>query len=902
MKPQLRSFYSFKQLTTPSPPLGPPTAPEPDYQAVYTAIDAGHRAYFRGAYQRAIDLYLQAWTAALHLGSSSRDSMSLTPELILHTDSFTPLLDRVASGAAAMAATASVVDENRQVDALGPASSSPRPARSTSPEAATVLKVLVGGEVARIAIGGSDSRSRLLAAAYAPRIEAATAEALCLSLEIPDNRLAYLPHVVSFVLPASLGDAYHSFGDFGLAEAFYLKARDYPYINDPHETELIWKRLAENAISWGDALEKRKQVAEAEVQFKKVVLVAFDAATLGPRPTLEMMLEEPDKTLTAIEEWNARFATLLGRAAGGHPEASQADPIPLGSPLYQGRLQPLASRARNLLNIYLESSDGLPENAYAEWPADLAYMLLRSRGRLVNLVASISWPPGGVVVEAASVFTFRYLQGVARYFAGQLVSLERALVQFQSSADQGRLTRVNLQTAIEIEQQADIIASQRVGTAFLFTSQMNAAYDASNARADRAQRLLTDFQKAEEENIPLAGLQVMIADRYPPDFEMAQEGTNGESFAEFMQEYANSAGHAIINDPSFWFHPPNPSDLQYVSEVLGHIARRRQEIGSGQIERGLRHESDSANENAIVLFLQRAGADTQFSLAREERKLATIRAIGAKQLSDTLENEILTITPEVWSSLAQSLRALYVCSLNRAVGVALLMERAYNMEQQSDLRRIRLNYELSDQTSAGDELLFDIDSFGYDEVQRNAKRIPLRTTISLAERFPVQFSSAFGAARPSGRLDFSTRIEDFTREFPGSYHHRLRAIEVRVEGLVGPAGIRGTLTQDGVTRTRNADGGTEILARFPETTYLSQFDERRDEAWFRDFGEEARVFEFSGAAGAWTLDIPPETNDLVYASVSDVKVILYYDALYSAALAFRDRSGDIGHLLRQPVP
>jgi hypothetical protein len=66
---------------------------------------------------------------------------------------------------------------------------------------------------------------------------------------------------------------------------------------------------------------------------------------------------------------------------------------------------------------------------------------------------------------------------------------------------------------------------------------------------------------------------------------------------------------------------------------------------------------------------------------------------------------------------------------------------------------------------------------------------------------------------------------------------------------------------------------------------LSRFSVRDDSLVFPPQGDVLQLFENSGPATGWILDIPPDRNDIDYGAIADVKLVLSYDAFYSSVVA-----------------
>src|SRR5215471_7011144 len=89
-----------------------------------------------------------------------------------------------------------------------------------------------------------------------------------------------------------------------------------------------------------------------------------------------------------------------------------------------------------------------------------------------------------------------------------------------------------------------------------------------------------------------------------------------------------------------------------------------------------------------------------------------------------------------------------------ALEVAKRMQRAYNFENDVDMRVIRADYASSEVHGllASDALMADIQSFTYDLATSTApKAQALKQTISLAQRYPFLFETQL---RQTGTMDF----------------------------------------------------------------------------------------------------------------------------------------------------
>ena len=177
------------------------------------------------------------------------------------------------------------------------------------------------------------------------------------------------------------------------------------------------------------------------------------------------------------------------------------------------------------------------------------------------------------------------------------------------------------------------------------------------------------------------------------------------------------------------------------------------------------------------------------------------------------------------------------------------MERAYDLEFDRRLNRIRLDYGLGGPAGllGGDMLKRDIISFTSDYLEHAQKKNPVRLALSLREEFP----SGFAAFIRTGLLPFRTDLEFFDRRYPGTYRRKLKKIELFVEGLVPLEGASGFLTCHGVCSEWRAAARawvkhTRVMP--VERMVLSSYQFRRDIAVFQPSEELLGLFENNRAA------------------------------------------------------
>jgi hypothetical protein len=156
----------------------------------------------------------------------------------------------------------------------------------------------------------------------------------------------------------------------------------------------------------------------------------------------------------------------------------------------------------------------------------------------------------------------------------------------------------------------------------------------------------------------------------------------------------------------------------------------------------------------------------------------------------------------------------------------------------------------------------------------------VRHVISLADFAPRAFVSFL----QTGVMDFTVPLWVLERAYPGTYLHRIQSVEIEIEGLQVPQGITGTLTHKGISSWRRADGSARHRITAPETMVLSGFQLRRDLALYRADPKRLGLFENSGTAASWRVELPIDTNDVDFSTISDVRLVLYFYALHDDEL------------------
>jgi hypothetical protein len=317
--------------------------------------------------------------------------------------------------------------------------------------------------------------------------------------------------------------------------------------------------------------------------------------------------------------------------------------------------------------------------------------------------------------------------------------------------------------------------------------------------------------------------------------------------------------------------------------------------------------------------LQRADLDAAYDVATKELEVAKTKELIAQQgariavlAARHLEENIAylqdkPLSHEYWWELAKQIRENARRYLQTATHVAFLAEQAYEFEAGKTMNAIKFDYRgtPNGDVLAADFLMGDLDLIAADAVtSTRLKDVPIKLVVSLADKDPL----GFAALRRNGRMSFQTSIPELDFAFPGAYNLRVRNVEVLVQALVGPEGVRGRLASSGfsLTRIKTPEGREGVSAVFlrrdgflasagpeyrirgrflgPDTMFLSHFKQRDDGALLSPPPEMLRVFEGMGAAAGWEIALPRDANTFDFSTLLDVKVAFYLTGHYDDGL------------------
>lgn len=645
----------------------------------------------------------------------------------------------------------------------------------------------------------------LLEKVLAPRKTATELAILWPHFELPETFLAYVPHVYGYVLPMSIGDCYAKLGRREKAVEFYLKALDYPHLNQAIEGAQVWLKAARVIVAEADHLFRSRREADARTLYESLV----DSAGAVPSNT-RLFRAAPFTPMRALAQ-QAVTAIDNGVVFGANPM--------------------------------------------------MASIIAHARAQLAKLDGGLNWL--GLADDVVPIWTFDFLQSTARYFAQHVVQSWRQYISFRNSAEAEEATQRELEQAIVLNDTAERTQEARLDLA---RSQL----DVTRALLDGA-RLHRDNLRSQRDQFDQVGWVIAELGRFEQWWGNANLGGNYESnHWDWGGGFELSIGAGSGQ------------------ERIDEAARYRNRLSHQMQIDNFNRQIAEANNQIVVAERQLEVASAQVEVAQLELQAARQRTEFARQNLEFFEQQ--EFTPDLWHALADALGEVAEDYLNMGIYAAFLMERAYNVEHDRNLQRIRFDYPDAGgaaELTSGDSLLLDIDSFSHDLlISVDGRPNPIRHVISLADFAP----QAFFDFRRTGVLEFTVPIDEIERAYPGTYLHRIQSVEVEIEGLQVPEGIHGSLEHLGVSSWRRKDGSLQSRVSAPESMVLSGFNLRRDLALFRVDQDRLRVFENSGTAASWRLSLPPGTNDVDFDSIFDVRLVLHFTAMHDPQLEAQIRA------------
>lgn len=661
-----------------------------------------------------------------------------------------------------------------------------------------VLQTDIGSETVRIEWNAGEQLpiAKIVDGIYSKRVEISKAAQLTWKVDLFADKALQLPHLYFYVIPVALGDCYNGLREFQTAQSYYLQAANYQYINTVLEVPALWAKLAQNVLEWGDRHYRNDKFPEALEVYR-------------------IVLEPPGGNLV--------FA---------------------GSPLFSH------SKLKITGNKIIEMLTNDPTNVNQLVSPALAAIVLEIRARLIQLNGGLDFL--GMPMQIVPIWSFEFLQNVARYFAQQAIQTEREFISWWDRAENETLTEQQLEQAVTQTKAERELAREQREAAQAEATAYEEGRDLATLRSQNAQQNRNDYAAMSWERVLLSYENAWYSSQNPWELDNTISGTG-------------------------------PNGGRHIHEVIADTTERLQIITRDYELAAMARQTAEMQQAEVAAQAQLNAASARIEAAQQMEVVADLRIQAAQQNLNAFNNQYFT--PEVWYQMGAFMRSISASYRHKAIRVARLMQQAYNFENDLNRQFIKTDYSINTVKGllAGDALLLDIDSFTYDlitTVQR--KDVPIKHTVSLVEQYPFLFETEF---RNTGRIEFDLRLDNLDKIYPGTYARRIETVEVEVEGVLPSRGVHGTLTNAGISRYRTANINN-IKFRFQpkDTMVLSEYRLRNDALIFPSDQRKLKIFEGAGVESTWVLELPRLTNDIDYRAISDIRLTFSCKAKYDQNL------------------
>lgn len=354
--------------------------------------------------------------------------------------------------------------------------------------------------------------------------------------------------------------------------------------------------------------------------------------------------------------------------------------------------------------------------------------------------------------------------------------------------------------------------------------------------------------------------------------------------------------------------------------TLGTIGSALQGFGSfmgGQIKADM-----NAQDQIAALYCQKQALILDKGIAARQRLIAAQEIEAAQRRAEYLSTCLQylrdkAMNSDLYFALASTLKRVSRTYLQAGISMGYLAERAACFELgRPGLQFVQLDYDHSELKGllAGDLLLQDLELLDYNRALWLRQQNHIKHIVSLREEFPLELLELL----QTGQTVFALSLYKFEKAYPGTFQHRLKQVEVIIQGPIVKVTGQGRLTHRGSFLVRRKEstlqdeskrllptdeqlaqayaelnanklaavevGGVTAWQLPPSHRILSRYDLRQDAVVFPASAETLDIFEGYGPNGLWQLELPLDTNSLDLDKICDVQLVLYFDAQFDEAL------------------
>jgi len=466
-----------------------------------------------------------------------------------------------------------------------------------------------------------------------------------------------------------------------------------------------------------------------------------------------------------------------------------------------------------------------------------------------------------------SVYRFAYLLSMAKNFTQMALAAEKDFIQFKDQFEKNDFELMNATQAVSISRALVQLSQLKINEALNQVDTAKLGIENINAQIAEIDRRIGELGSEWSIFGIIFGAIAAGATAYL---------TAGSSLAAFAAAAVGTAATGTAN---------HMAGIEDNKEALEMQRRLLETVEKNAARQNLKNAIDALTS----AFQQARISEIETKYAAEKAQILAIEFFN----------------PQLWSFLAREIKKHYRTYLTYGTIAAWLAQRALQFERGIEPKRlfaasgpdesgsglsiIRFDYfQPSQQGLLGaDNLLRDIATLENEKIlhKQRKKRVP--KVISMATTRPL----LFGQFLETGVLPFATTMEEFDWDYAGHYQRRIRTVRINLFGLVGPEGIKATLTCLGSSQVVVKEFVEEegqikpvfvekTLRRTPESVALTNpIGGGIGQIPLVPKEEMLNPFEGNGVAAQWIFEMPKHANQIDFNTITDIQILVDYTAL-----------------------
>lgn len=465
--------------------------------------------------------------------------------------------------------------------------------------------------------------------------------------------------------------------------------------------------------------------------------------------------------------------------------------------------------------------------------------------------------------DLVPLLRYRPLMAAAQHYVTSAAQSESQAIEFAAEASRTGLELIDARAAVAAAELRVLVESERI------------------LRADD-ERLVAEVQVAKVKDA-IAAKRAEIADHSSI---CGQIGDWFSGITSFFGKVPDKVGSYMKSDASAAIGlSAGAADATAGLGIVGGMAAWG--IGNAVTLSGMADEANGRvaalkNLEEQDLFAVSAALDArkrELAIAQGQKIIAQLEAQTAEEVYRYSALQFLD--HDLWTRTAAAMHSVLRRYLELGAMTGWLAERALSYDQDRDIRVIQLDYYeagLKGLTGAA-KLHSDLALLESEYLTGHDAVVPLTWTLSLAQRYPLQF----GQLKATGRCVVRTTTDDLIRAYPGSHSHRVRAVDVIGVQSVADPPPRGVLSNNGVSTIVGSGGSTHWLVRPADALPLSEFRLDADHLAIYQLPDIGLMpFEGSGFDTTWVVELPAAANPRGLDGLLDLCIRFHLDTEFTA--------------------